>query len=39
VDTVNGKANPTITVSYSVTATDAAGNVSAATTFTFADSK
>jgi hypothetical protein len=37
VATVNGKPNAKINASYSVTATDAAGNVSAATTVTFAD--
>jgi hypothetical protein len=39
VDTVNGKSSAKITVTYLVTATDAAGNVSAATTVTFADAR
>ena len=39
VDTVNGRNNAKITVTYVVTATDAAGNVSAGTTVTFADAR
>jgi hypothetical protein len=39
VATVNGKNNPPTTVSYVVTATDAAGNTSSGTTVTFADTK
>jgi hypothetical protein len=39
VAAVNGKPNPFITVIYTVTATDAAGNTSAVTTLTFNDTK
>jgi Bacterial Ig domain len=39
LDTVNGKNNAKINVAYSVRATDAAGNVSAATAVNFADSR
>jgi hypothetical protein len=39
VATVNGKNNAKITVTYVVTAADAAGNVSAGTTVTFQDAK
>ena len=39
VATVNGKNNAKITVTYVVTATDAAGNTSAGTTVTFADAR
>ena len=39
VSAVNGKPNPKINVTYVVTATDAAGNTSAATTVNFADSR
>jgi Big-like domain-containing protein len=39
VSTVNGKNKTPITVTYVVTATDAAGNVSAATTVTYADTR
>ena len=37
--TVNGKVNAKITATYVVTATDAAGNTSAATTVSYADSR
>ena len=39
VATVNGKNNAKITVTYVVTASDAAGNTSAGTTVTFADAR
>ena len=39
VASVNGKSSAKITVTYVVTAADAAGNVSAATTLTFADAR
>jgi len=39
VATTNGKPNPSISVTYAVTATDAAGNTSAATTLTFNDTR
>lgn len=39
VATVNGKNNAKITVTYVVTATDAAGNTSAGTTVSFADAR
>jgi hypothetical protein len=39
VATVNGKPNPPISVTYTVTATDAAGNTSAVTTLTFSDTR
>lgn len=39
VAVVNGKPNPPIIVSYTITATDAAGNTSAATTLTYSDTK
>ena len=39
VATVNGKSSAKITVTYVVTATDAAGNTSAGTTVTFADAR
>jgi hypothetical protein len=39
VAVVNGKVPTPISVSYTVTATDAAGNTSAATTFTYSDTK
>jgi hypothetical protein len=36
---VNGKPNSAIAVTYTVTATDAAGNTSAATTLNFNDTR
>jgi hypothetical protein len=39
VATVNGKNNAPVTVTYSVTATDAAGNTSGATTLSFSDTR
>jgi hypothetical protein len=36
---VNGKPNPPISVTYTVTATDAAGNTSAVTTLTYNDTR
>jgi hypothetical protein len=39
VSTVNGKTSAKINVTYLITATDAAGNTSAATTLTFADAR
>ena len=39
VAAVNGKSSAKITVTYVITATDAAGNTSAGTTLTFADSR
>ncbi len=39
VAAVNGKPNPPISVTYTVTATDAAGNTSAVTTLIFSDTK
>ena len=36
---VNGKPNPPISVTYAVTATDAAGNTSAVTTLTYSDTR
>jgi hypothetical protein len=39
VATVNGKANAPTSVTYTVTATDAAGNTSSATTLTFSDTR
>ena len=39
VATVNGKNNAPISVTYVVTATDAAGNTSGATTITFSDAR
>jgi Bacterial Ig-like domain/Bacterial Ig domain len=39
VAVVNGKLNPSITVTYVITATDAAGNTSAARTLTYSDTR
>jgi hypothetical protein len=39
VAVVNGKVNPSISVTYTVTATDAAGNTSAVTTLTYSDTR
>ncbi|MDX6408944.1 MAG: large repetitive protein [Gaiellaceae bacterium] len=39
VAAVNGKPNPPISVTYTITATDAAGNTSAVTTLTFSDTR
>jgi len=39
VAVVNGKPNPPISVTYTITATDAAGNTSAAATLTYSDTK
>jgi hypothetical protein len=39
VATVNGKPNPPISVTYTVTATDAAGNTSSVTTLVFSDTR
>jgi hypothetical protein len=36
---VNGKPNPVISVTYTITATDAAGNTSAVTTLVFSDTR